>query len=185
MIVIGADSVKVPVAVPGASAGTRRRARSDRRCARPDRAQRRRASDGDDVVPAVDRQLAGDQEGAGVVAVLDDLEEIARLLRKKRLRSPVVEHEQVDPGELAQEPAIAAVAASERQGREQTRHAVVKDGQDPPGRPCGRARRRASSCRSRMAAVEDRDGAAGQAHVDLLADQSVRHGVGKPAASTW
>jgi hypothetical protein len=28
-----------------------------------------------------------------------------------------------------------------------------------------------------LAAVEDLDGAAGQAHVDLLADQGVRHGV--------
>ena len=51
-------------------------------------------------------------------------EEIARLLWEKRLRTPVVEHEQVDPGELAQEPAIAAVAASERQGGEQARHPV-------------------------------------------------------------
>ncbi|MDF2970904.1 MAG: hypothetical protein K0R61_1354 [Microvirga sp.] len=84
--------------------------------------------DGDDVIPAVDRELARDQEGAGVVAVLDDLEEVARLLRKKRLRSPIVEQEQVDPGELAQELAIAAVAASERQGGKQARHAVVQDG---------------------------------------------------------
>ena len=88
--------------------------------------------DADDVVPAVDRHLAGDQERAGVVAVLDDLQEIARLLREKRLGSPIVEHEQVDPGELAQELAVAPVAAGERQGREQARHAVVEDGQILP-----------------------------------------------------
>ena len=61
-------------------------------------------------------RLAADQEWAGVVAVLDDLQEIARLLWEKRLRSPVAEHERVaGPGELAQEPAIAAIATSERQ----------------------------------------------------------------------
>ena len=47
--------------------------------------------DADDVVPAVDRHLAGDQERAGIVAILDDLQEIARLLGQERLGAPVVE----------------------------------------------------------------------------------------------
>jgi hypothetical protein len=34
----------------------------------------------DDLVPALDRQLAGDQQRADVVAVLDDLQQIAALL---------------------------------------------------------------------------------------------------------
>ncbi len=45
----------------------------------------------DDLVPALDRQLAGDQQRAGVVAVLDDLEQIAALLGAERLGSPIVE----------------------------------------------------------------------------------------------
>jgi hypothetical protein len=132
MIVLEADEVKLPVPAPGACAGSRRRARSGRRCARPGRARRR---DADDVVPTVDRQLAGDQEGAGVIAVLDDLQEVARLLRKQRLRSPIVEHEQVDPRESAQELAIAPVAASERQGREQAWRTIVQNGQILPASP--------------------------------------------------
>src|SRR3954454_3148401 len=86
--------------------------------------QRRNA---DDVVPAVDRHLARDQERAGIVAILDDLQEIARLLGQQRLGAPVVEHQQVGPGELTQELAVAPVAAGQRQRREQARHAVVQD----------------------------------------------------------
>jgi hypothetical protein len=43
----------------------------------------------DDLVPAFDRQLAGDQQRAGVVAIFDDLEQIAALLRAERLGSPI------------------------------------------------------------------------------------------------
>ena len=43
--------------------------------------------DTNDVVPAVDRHLARDQDGAGVVAVLDDLQEVARLLGEQWLGS--------------------------------------------------------------------------------------------------
>ena len=42
----------------------------------------------DDLVPALDWQLAGDEDRAGVVAVLDDLQEIATLLGIELLRSP-------------------------------------------------------------------------------------------------
>ena len=34
----------------------------------------------DDLVPAIDRHLAGDDQRAGVVAVLDDLQQVAPLL---------------------------------------------------------------------------------------------------------
>jgi len=36
-------------------------------------------SDADHIVPAVDRDLAGDHERAGVVTILDNFEKIARL----------------------------------------------------------------------------------------------------------
>ena len=45
------------------------------------------------VVPAVDGNLAGDDEGAFVVAVLDDLEEIARLLGRQGFRPPIIQDE--------------------------------------------------------------------------------------------
>src|SRR3954469_12884415 len=68
-----------------------------------------------------------DQERAGIVAILHDLQEVARLLGQQRLGAPVVENEQVGPGELAQELAVAPVAAGQRQRRKQARHAVVQD----------------------------------------------------------
>jgi len=40
----------------------------------------------DDVVPAVDRHLAGDDQRPGVVAVLDNLQQIALLFGDQRLR---------------------------------------------------------------------------------------------------
>ncbi len=75
----------------------------------------------DDLVPTIDRQLAGDDERASVVAVLDDLQEIAAVLGIELLRAPVVEDEKIDAGERAQELGVAAVAAGELEGREQPR----------------------------------------------------------------
>jgi hypothetical protein len=48
---------------------------------------------GSDVVPLRHGNLACDQERSFVVAVIDDLEEIAALLGGKRLRSPIVDDE--------------------------------------------------------------------------------------------
>src|SRR3546814_20733043 len=70
----------------------------------------------DDLVPAVDRNLAGDDDRSGLVAILDDLQEIAALLGVERLRSPVVEAEQVEAGERAQPASVAAVGAGASQG---------------------------------------------------------------------
>jgi hypothetical protein len=69
----------------------------------------------DDVVPAVDGDLAGDHGGAAAVALLDDLEEIAALLGRERPETPVVEDEEFDAAEGAHEAGIAAVAAGERE----------------------------------------------------------------------
>ena len=82
----------------------------------------------DHVVPAIDRNLAGDDEGAGVVAVLDDFEQIARLIGGQRLRSPIVEDEQFGARDRAQQPGVAPVAMRDREIGEQPRHAVVEDG---------------------------------------------------------
>jgi hypothetical protein len=42
----------------------------------------------DQIVPAVDRGLAGDQRGAATVAVLDDLQQVVTLLGAERLETP-------------------------------------------------------------------------------------------------
>src|SRR5579863_721008 len=61
----------------------------------------------DEVVPIVDWQLTGDDDRAGLIAgliaILDDLQEIAALLGIELFRSPVVEDQEIDAGECAQE----------------------------------------------------------------------------------
>jgi hypothetical protein len=63
-------------------------------------------------VPTIDWNLAGDDEGAGVVAVLDDLQQIARLIADERLRPPIVEDQQSRACDLAQQPAVASIACA-------------------------------------------------------------------------
>ena len=79
----------------------------------------------DDLVPRVDRQLAGDQRRAGAVAVLDDLHEIAPLVGDEAVRAPVVEDQQIGLGQRAEQTREAAVAVGELQIGEQARHASV------------------------------------------------------------
>src|ERR1700720_2245991 len=50
---------------------------------------------GNDVVPLRERHLACDQERSLVVAVIDDLEEIATLFGSERLGSPIVDDDEV------------------------------------------------------------------------------------------
>ena len=64
----------------------------------------------DQVMPAVDGNLAGDDERALVVAILDDFEQIARLIGGERFGSPIIQDEQFDAREGAQEPGVARVA---------------------------------------------------------------------------
>ena len=81
----------------------------------------------DQVVPAIDRDLAGDEGSAAAVAVFDDLEQVAALLGPERLEAPVVEDQQLDTAERAHQTRVAAVAAGEREIGEQPGHALVED----------------------------------------------------------
>lgn len=81
----------------------------------------------DQVVPAINGNLAGDDEGAGVVAVLDNFQEIARLVGIERFGPPVVEDQQFGAGDRAQQPAVTSVAMSDREVGKEPRHAVIED----------------------------------------------------------
>jgi hypothetical protein len=59
-----------------------------------------------EFVPAVDRKRAGDDQRASVVAVLDDLQQIALLLGQQWFGSSVVEYEKVDAAELTHQYAL-------------------------------------------------------------------------------
>ncbi len=50
----------------------------------------------DQVMPAIHGNLACDDDRALVVAILDDFEQVARLIGRERFGSPIVEDEQLD-----------------------------------------------------------------------------------------
>jgi hypothetical protein len=85
-------------------------------------------------VPAVHGNLAGDDDGALVVAVLDDFQEIARMVGAERLRSPVVEDQQFYAGEGSQQPGVAWIAMRDGEVGEEAGNASVKDGDVLPAR---------------------------------------------------
>src|ERR1700733_3179124 len=82
----------------------------------------------DQIVPAVDGNLAGDDERAFVVAILDDFQQIARLIGRERFGSPVVQDEQLDARQGPQEPGVARIPMGDGQIGEEPGHAGVEDG---------------------------------------------------------
>src|SRR6516162_479440 len=80
----------------------------------------------DQIVPAVDRDLAGDQRGATAVAVLDDLQQVVTLLGAEWLETPVVEDQELDAAEGPHQAGVAAVAAGQCEIVEQARDALIE-----------------------------------------------------------
>jgi hypothetical protein len=80
----------------------------------------------DHLVPVIDGELTGDDGRAAAVAIVDDFEQIAALLRGQRRQAPVVEDQQLDTGEALEEACIASIAACQRQCVEQAWHAIVE-----------------------------------------------------------
>src|SRR5215471_10469802 len=60
------------------------------------------------VVPAVDWDLASDQRGAAAVTVFKDFQQIVTLLGPERLETPIIEDQQLDAAERAHQPGVAA-----------------------------------------------------------------------------
>jgi hypothetical protein len=83
----------------------------------------------DDVMPAIDRHLAGEKNRTGVVAVLDDFEQVAGLVRRERLRTPIVEDEKFDPAEGAQQFGVTPVAAREGERGEEPWDTMIENRQ--------------------------------------------------------
>src|ERR1700726_4447717 len=79
-------------------------------------------------MPLIDGDLAGDDGGAVAVAVLEDLQEVVAGCGVERLEAPVVEDEEVDATERAQETGVAAVAARQSEIAEQPRDALIEHG---------------------------------------------------------
>ena len=52
---------------------------------------------GDHLVPVIDGDLAGDDGGAALMAVVDDLEKIAALVASERSEAPIIKNQELDP----------------------------------------------------------------------------------------
>src|SRR5215472_4993754 len=88
----------------------------------------------DKFVPAIDRKLTGDDQRAGVVAILDDLQQVALLLGQQRFGSPIVEDKKIDAAELAYQLGVATVTACQCQQGEQPRDTLVEHREVLPAR---------------------------------------------------
>ena len=104
----------------------------------------------DHLVPAIDRDLACDDERTCVVTVFDDFQEVARLVGVERLRPPIIEDQELGACDRAQQPAVAPVAMRDGKVGEQSGHAVIEHGDILPAGFLAQARRPASSCRGRL-----------------------------------
>ena len=81
-----------------------------------------------DLMPLLDRDLAGDDGGTAAVALFQDFEQIVAGLGIERLEPPIVEDKQLDAVQGAGEPGVAAVAASQDEIAEQLGDALIEDG---------------------------------------------------------
>ena len=81
----------------------------------------------DDLMPFVDRDLAGEDGRAAAVAFFEDLVEIAASAGVERFEAPIVEDEELGAAEAAHDAGIAAVAAGQREIGEQLGDALIED----------------------------------------------------------
>ena len=81
------------------------------------------------LMPAIDRDLAGDEQGSSVVAIVDDLEQIAALLGVERFRPPIIDDQQAGAFERAHQPRQPTFAARLGKFGEQARRALVEHGE--------------------------------------------------------
>src|ERR1700734_3438903 len=80
----------------------------------------------DHLMPVVDGELAGYDRGTAAVAIVDDFEQVAALLRGQRSQSPVVEDQKLDTGEALEEAYVPAIAACQCKCVEQAWHAIIE-----------------------------------------------------------
>jgi len=82
----------------------------------------------DDVVPFVDRELAGDDRGSSSMAFFENFQQIMSCGGIERFETPVVKDEELHTPEHPQEPGITAVAARQREIGEELGNALIENG---------------------------------------------------------
>src|ERR1700751_6092314 len=89
-------------------------------------------------MPFVDRDLAGEDGRAAPIAFLEDLVEITTSTGVERFEAPIVENEELDAGETAQDAGIAAVTAGEREFGEEVGNSLIENRAVVAGGPVAR-----------------------------------------------
>src|SRR5690348_5739642 len=78
-------------------------------------------------VPFVDGDLTGENGRATPIAFLEDLVEVTTGTRVERFEAPIVEDEELDAGETAQDAGIAAITAGEREFGEELGNPLIEN----------------------------------------------------------
>ena len=79
-------------------------------------------------MPFVDRDLAGDDRRSPTVAFFEDFEEVVAGGSIERLKTPIIEDEQLHTAKCPQQACIPAITARKREVGEQLWNALVEDG---------------------------------------------------------
>ena len=82
----------------------------------------------DDMVPFVDRELAGDDRGPSSMAFFEDFQQIMSSGSIEGFETPIVEDEELHASERPQEPGITAIAARQREIGEKLGNALIENG---------------------------------------------------------
>ena len=80
----------------------------------------------DQIMPSIDRDLAGDQRGTSAVPFLGDLQEVAALFRTERFQPPIVQDQQLHSAERTHQPGVTAIAVRQCQIGEQSGDTLVE-----------------------------------------------------------
>jgi hypothetical protein len=80
----------------------------------------------DQIMPSIDRDLAGDQRGTSAVPFLGDLQEVAALFRTERFQPPIVQDQQLHSAECPHKPGVTTIAMCQRQIGEQPGDTLVE-----------------------------------------------------------
>ena len=76
-------------------------------------------------MPAIARELTGDDRGPRAIAVVEDLQQVLALRVLEPDEAPVIEDEDIDAREARQHGRVRAIAMREREFRKETRNASV------------------------------------------------------------
>ena len=84
---------------------------------------------GDAPVPFVNRDLGGDEGGGVAKAVVEDFENVLRILDGDGIAHPVIQDQQVTAGQRTQSGREGTIGANLAEAMQQARGAVVTDGE--------------------------------------------------------